>query len=66
MNFNYVVTRQYLLKSHTNYTITLLGKTKSKILAIIQYSRLSTRQKSENISGMVFLAKGQNILSLMT
>ena len=23
MNFNYVVTRQYLLKSHTNFTITL-------------------------------------------
>ena len=23
MNFNFVVTRQYLLKSHTNFTITL-------------------------------------------
>ena len=25
MNFNFVVTRQYLLKSHTNFTITLLS-----------------------------------------
>jgi hypothetical protein len=25
MDFNSVVTRQYLLKSHRNYTITILG-----------------------------------------
>ena len=25
MNFNFVVTRQYLLKSHTNFTITNLA-----------------------------------------
>ena len=36
MNFNFVVTRQYLLKSHTNFTITLRRKPKSKILAMIQ------------------------------
>ena len=26
MNFNFVVTHQYLLKSHTNFTITLRRK----------------------------------------
>ena len=36
INFNFVVTRQYLLKSHTNFTITLRQKPKSKILAMIQ------------------------------
>ena len=30
MDFNFVVTRQYLLKSHTNFTITLLSKSSGK------------------------------------
>jgi hypothetical protein len=36
INFIFFVTRQYLLKSHTNFTITLRQKPKSKILAMIQ------------------------------
>ncbi len=36
MNFNFVVTRQYLLKSDTNFTITNLAVSRSKILAMIR------------------------------
>ena len=41
MNFNFVVTRQYLLKSHTNFTITNLANKIDKSIYQVKHGLLS-------------------------